>query len=318
MRRVPLFQLGVPPEYISAPSDSAVPRRNLATHGNHASHDGQEKDRRAEHGALTADAGREVSRDEVAREDMVTAAGVPVAVAVAVAVDVVDPFADPNAGKVDECVLDEVAASRIGLEMGTEGGEWGGLELRPCCEGAAEENVKLVAMGKTASGTVLDGSPGRSVVDQAGGASVDRPNFDASFVAAGERETLSVDHCAVADAAADTTSGPVTTSAAPSTDQLSPTAQLPAEGHAAHKNSFTQEEAALEREETTRALLPPTSPVYAAASREFERLGDCTTPREMLEVVKAGMTTLAEDAARISVRQGGWGGCYYGCRCGDG
>ena len=41
---------------------------------------------------------------------------------------------------------------------------------------------------------------------------------------------------------------------------------------------------------------------YARASREFERLGVCTTPAEMLVVVKAGITSLCDDAARISVR----------------
>eukprot|EP00752_Nemacystus_decipiens_P016764 g15002.t1 len=39
---------------------------------------------------------------------------------------------------------------------------------------------------------------------------------------------------------------------------------------------------------------------YARASREFERLGACTTPAEMLGVVKAGMTSLCDAAARIS------------------
>ncbi|CAN0200544.1 unnamed protein product [Ectocarpus fasciculatus] len=39
---------------------------------------------------------------------------------------------------------------------------------------------------------------------------------------------------------------------------------------------------------------------YARASREFERLGECATPAEMLDVVKAGMTLLSEEAARIS------------------
>lgn len=41
---------------------------------------------------------------------------------------------------------------------------------------------------------------------------------------------------------------------------------------------------------------------YGRASQEFGRLGDCTTPDEMAVVVKAGITSLAEDAASISVR----------------
>lgn len=44
------------------------------------------------------------------------------------------------------------------------------------------------------------------------------------------------------------------------------------------------------------------SRTYARTSREFGRLGDCFTPSEMVAVVRAGMSSLAEDAARISVR----------------
>lgn len=40
---------------------------------------------------------------------------------------------------------------------------------------------------------------------------------------------------------------------------------------------------------------------YARASQEFGRLGACSTPAEMLKVVKSGMTSLCDDAARISV-----------------
>ena len=40
---------------------------------------------------------------------------------------------------------------------------------------------------------------------------------------------------------------------------------------------------------------------YAQASRELGRLEDCITPDEMLEVVKTGMTHLAEEAAQTSV-----------------
>lgn len=43
------------------------------------------------------------------------------------------------------------------------------------------------------------------------------------------------------------------------------------------------------------------SSAYARASREFEHLGACTTPAEMLAVVKAGMTSLCDAAATISV-----------------
>lgn len=40
---------------------------------------------------------------------------------------------------------------------------------------------------------------------------------------------------------------------------------------------------------------------YECVWQEFGRLGSCTTPAEMLEVVEAAMTLLAKEAARISV-----------------
>lgn len=61
------------------------------------------------------------------------------------------------------------------------------------------------------------------------------------------------------------------------------------------KNGDTEDEQRREEDEAEEGS------AYARASLEFERLGACTTPTDMLGVVKAGMTSLCDEAARISV-----------------
>lgn len=100
------------------------------------------------------------------------------------------------------------------------------------------------------------------------------------------------------------------TPTAPSTDEgLSPTggedggAALAAASTdaaaAAHVSGAPQTAAG--RAETAEKEVTAAATAYARASREFERLGVCVTPAEMLDVVKAGMTLLSEEAANISV-----------------